>query len=109
MIHVAVMGYGTIGSGVVEILEKNRETITKRTGDTVNVKYVLDLREFPGTPVENKIVHDFSVIENDPEVTMVIETMGGLNPAYPFYFNICIFLLGLALLSFSKDLKREKH
>ena len=84
MIHVAVMGYGTIGSGVVEILEKNRETITKRTGDTVNVKYVLDLREFPGTPVENKIVHDFSVIENDPEVTMVIETMGGLNPAYPF-------------------------
>ena len=84
MIHVAVMGYGTIGSGVVEILEKNRETIAKRTGEPVNVKYVLDLREFPGTPVENKIVHDFSVIENDPEVTMVIETMGGLNPAYPF-------------------------
>ena len=80
MIHVAVMGYGTIGSGVVEILEKNRETITKRTGDTVNVKYVLDLREFPGTPVENKIVHDFSVIENDPEVTMVIETMESTWP-----------------------------
>ena len=84
MIHVAVMGYGTIGSGVVEILEKNRETIAKRTGEPVKVKYVLDLREFPGTPVENKIVHDFAVIENDPEVTMVIETMGGLNPAYPF-------------------------
>ena len=84
MIHVAVMGYGTIGSGVVEILEKNRETIAKRTGEPVDVKYVLDLREFPGTPVEHKIVHDFAVIENDPEVTMVIETMGGLNPAYPF-------------------------
>lgn len=84
MIYAAVMGYGTIGSGVVEILEKNRETIAKRAGDTVSVKYVLDLREFPGTPVEDKIVHDFSVIENDPEVTMVIETMGGLNPAYPF-------------------------
>lgn len=84
MIHVAVMGYGTIGSGVVEILEKNRETIAKRTGEPVNVKYVLDLRDFPGTPVADKIVHDFSVIENDPEIAVVIETMGGLNPAYPF-------------------------
>lgn len=84
MIYVAVMGYGTIGSGVVEILEKNRETIAKRVGDTVSVKYILDLRDFPGTPVADKIVHDFSVIENDPQVAMVIETMGGLNPAYPF-------------------------
>lgn len=84
MINVAVMGYGTIGSGVVEILEKNRETIAKKVGDTVHVKYVLDLRDFPGTSVADKIVHDFSIIENDPEVAMVIETMGGLNPAYPF-------------------------
>ncbi len=84
MMNVAVMGYGTIGSGVVEILEKNKDIIARQTGDTVNVKYILDLREFPGTPIENKIVHDFSVIEKDPEVSMVIETMGGLNPAYPF-------------------------
>ncbi|WP_077612239.1 homoserine dehydrogenase [Clostridium sp. Marseille-P2415] len=84
MMNVAVMGYGTIGSGVVEILERNKETIAKKAGDTVNVKYVLDLREFPGTAVEDKIVHDFSIIESDPEVSMVIETMGGLKPAYPF-------------------------
>lgn len=84
MMNVAVMGYGTIGSGVVEILERNKETIAKKAGDTVNVKYVLDLREFPGTAVEDKIVHDFSIIKSDPEVSMVIETMGGLNPAYPF-------------------------
>lgn len=84
MKNVAVMGFGTIGSGVVEILERNKETIAKKVGDTVSVKYVLDLREFPGTSVEDKIVHDFSVIEKDPEVTMVIETMGGLKPAYPF-------------------------
>ncbi|MEY8354134.1 homoserine dehydrogenase [Lachnospiraceae bacterium 54-53] len=84
MMNVAVMGYGTIGSGVVEILERNREIIAGKAGGEVNVKYVLDLREFPGTSVEDKIVHDFSVIENDPEVSMVIETMGGLNPAYPF-------------------------
>jgi len=84
MMNVAVMGYGTIGSGVVEILEQNKDIIARQTGDTVNVKYILDLREFPGTPIEKKIVHDFSVIEKDPEISMVIETMGGLNPAYPF-------------------------
>nr|WP_314465641.1 homoserine dehydrogenase [uncultured Clostridium sp.] len=84
MMNVAVMGYGTIGSGVVEILEKNKDIIARQIGDTVNVKYILDLREFPGTPIEKKIVHDFSIIEKDPEVSMVIETMGGLNPSYPF-------------------------
>ncbi|WP_312447241.1 homoserine dehydrogenase [Lacrimispora sp.] len=84
MRHIAVMGYGTIGSGVVEVLERNKEIIAKRVGDEVGVKYVLDLREFPGDPVEDKIVHDFSIIEKDSEVSMVIETMGGLNPAYPF-------------------------
>lgn len=84
MMNVAVMGYGTIGSGVVEILDKNKDIIARQVGEPVNVKYILDLREFPGTPIEKKIVHDFSVIEKDPEVSMVIETMGGLNPAYPF-------------------------
>ena len=84
MIQVAVMGYGTIGSGVVEILERNRKKIAEAVKEEVHVKYVLDLREFPGSPVENKIVHDFSVIEADPEISMVVETMGGLNPAYKF-------------------------
>ena len=84
MRHIAIMGYGTIGSGVAEVLERNKEMIAKKAGDRVGVKYVLDLREFPGDPMEDKIVHDFSVIEKDPEVSMVIETMGGLNPAYPF-------------------------
>lgn len=84
MKNVAVMGYGTIGSGVVEILDRNKEVIAKKVGEPVSVKYILDLREFPGTPVEDKIVHDFSVIVDDPEVSMVIETMGGLKPAYAF-------------------------
>lgn len=84
MKNVAVMGYGTIGSGVVEILDRNKEVIAKKVGEPVSVKYILDLREFPGTPVEDKIVHDFSVIVGDPEVSMVIETMGGLKPAYAF-------------------------
>lgn len=84
MINVAIMGYGTIGSGVAEILEKNREEIKAAAGQEVALKYVLDLRDFPGSPVEDKMIHDFQIIEQDPEVQVVVETMGGLNPAYPF-------------------------
>ncbi len=83
-IAAAVMGYGTIGSGVVEILEKNRDVVAKSAGREIEVKYVLDLREFPGTPVEHKIIHDIKVIEEDPEVRIVVETMGGVHPAYEF-------------------------
>lgn len=84
MIKTAIMGYGTIGSGVYEVLETNREIILDRVGQEIEVTYILDLRDFPGTPIEGKIVHEFSVILEDPEVSIVVETMGGLNPAYPF-------------------------
>ena len=83
-IVAAVMGYGTIGSGVVEVLEKNRDVVAKSAGKEIEVKYVLDLREFAGTPVEHKIVHDIRIIEEDPEVRIVVETMGGVHPAYEF-------------------------
>ena len=66
MIKVAVMGYGTVGSGVVEVLDINRNSIAKRAGDEIVVKYVLDLRDFPGEPIQEKIVHDYQTIENDP-------------------------------------------
>ena len=84
MIKTAVMGYGTIGSGVAEILDKNRDVIAGQAGQEVELKYVLDLREFQDSPVADKIVHDFKVIEQDEEVRIVVEAMGGLNPAYPF-------------------------
>lgn len=84
MINVAVLGYGTVGSGVYEVLVKNKESIAKRAGDEINVKYVLDLRDFPGDPVQEVLVHDFSTIVNDPEVDIVAEAMGGLEPAYTF-------------------------
>lgn len=84
MKKVAVMGYGTVGSGVVEILLKNKEVISKRSGEEIEVAYILDLREFPGSPIADKVVHDFEIIVNDPEVDIVVETMGGLNPSYPF-------------------------
>ncbi len=84
MIKAAVMGYGTIGSGVVEVLDINREGIAKRAGDGIEVKYVLDLRDFPGEPIADKVIHDYQTIVNDPEVQIVVETMGGVEPAYTF-------------------------
>ena len=78
MVKVAVMGYGTIGSGVVEILEQNKQRIKKTSGEDVEVKYVLDLREFEGDPIQSKIVHDYKVIAEDPEISVVVETMGGV-------------------------------
>lgn len=84
MVNVAVLGYGTIGSGVVEVLNMNRDIVTRNAGTEVNVKYVLDLRDFPGNPVESMLVHDYSVIVNDPEVDIIVEVMGGTTPAYEY-------------------------
>lgn len=84
MIKIAVLGYGTVGSGVVEVLERNRELISQRCGRTIHVKYILDLREFPGDPYEEKVVHDFQRIIEDPEIRIICETMGGAGAAYQF-------------------------
>lgn len=84
MSKVAVLGYGTIGSGVVDVINMNKAILTKKAGQEIEVKYVLDLRDFPGTPAEKLITHDINDILNDEEVDIVVETMGGLNPAYPF-------------------------
>lgn len=84
MINVGVLGYGTVGSGVVEIIQKNHDIIEKRAGKELKMKYVLDLRDFPEDPVEDILVHDFEVIKNDPDVQIVVETMGGEHPAYEF-------------------------
>ena len=78
------MGYGTIGSGVVDVLRINKDKIAKRAGEEIEVKYILDLRDFPGDPMEDKIVHDYETIVNDPEIGIVVETMGGVEPAYTF-------------------------
>ena len=84
MVQVAVLGYGTVGSGVVEVLETNWESIAKKAGEEIKIKYVLDLRDFPGQPVEKVLVHDYEVIVNDPEVQIVVEVMGGVEPAFTF-------------------------
>ena len=79
MIKAAIMGFGTIGSGVAEVLDINKKSIAARVGDEVELKYVLDLREFQDSPVADKIVHDFKVIQQDEEVKIVVETMGGAS------------------------------
>lgn len=84
MVQIAVMGYGVVGSGVVEVLTNHAENIAKRAKEQINIKYILDLREFPGSPFENKFTKSFDAILNDPEVKIVVEVMGGLNPSFDF-------------------------
>ena len=81
---VAIMGFGTIGSGVYKVLTTNEDVIAKRVGEKLEVKYVLDRREFPGEPWEKLVVGDYNIIANDPDVDIVVETMGGVEPAYTF-------------------------
>lgn len=84
MIKAAILGYGTIGSGVAKIFWDAKEQLKTRAGEEIELKYVLDLREFPGDPAEKVLVHDFDVILKDDEVKVVVETMGGTRPAYQF-------------------------
>ena len=84
MVNVAVLGYGTVGSGVVEVLGRNREQISGKTGEEIQVRYILDLRDFPGDPYEDRVVHDFNLILEDAEISVVCETMGGVGAAYQF-------------------------
>ncbi len=106
MIYAAVLGYGTVGSGVVEALGTNREKIAAAVGDEIAVKYVLDLREFPGDPAEKLLVHDFSVIEEDDSVQIVVETMGGVHPAYEF--SLAALKKGKSVCTSNKALVAEK-
>lgn len=84
MVKIAVLGYGTVGSGVVEVIRTNQEVIDQRIGEELAVKYVLDLRDFPGDPVQDIITHDFEDVVSDEEVKIVVEVMGGIEPAYTF-------------------------
>ena len=84
MIQVAVMGHGVVGSGVTEILLKHSEEIAKKVQEEIYIKKVLDLREFPDSPIADRFTKNFEDIVNDDEIKIVVEVMGGLNPAYDF-------------------------
>lgn len=104
---VAVMGYGTVGSGVVEVLNKNHDSIVKRsTRDALDLKYILDLRDFPGDPNADKFIKDFNIILNNDDVKIVVETMGGLHPAFEFVSSL--LKAGKSVVTSNKELVAAK-
>lgn len=116
--RIALLGYGTVGSGVVEVLERNREIISARAGKEIEVKYILDLKDFSRQKIQEKIVHEYDTILNDEEVEIVVEAMGGIEPAYTYVKNA--LLAGKSVVSSNKALvakygaelmkiAREKH
>ncbi len=84
MIKVAILGFGTVGSGVYEILRKSPDAIAKKAGSTIDIKYILDIREFENHPEKHLFTKNFDDILNDDEVSIIVEVMGGLEPAYTF-------------------------
>lgn len=106
MIDIAIMGHGVVGSGVAEVLIKNADLIEKRAKNGVNIKYILDLREFPGLSYSDKFIKDFNVILNDPKVSVVAEVMGGLHPAYEF--TKALLEAGKSVVTSNKELVAEK-
>ena len=106
MVKIAVMGYGVVGSGTVEVFYKNLSSIESKIGEAADIKYILDLRDFNGTPYDDKFIKDFNVILNDPEITVAVEVIGGLNPSYGFVKS---FLeAGKSVVTSNKELVAEK-
>lgn len=101
MINIAILGFGVVGSGVADLITKNNAEVKRLGGDEINIKHVLDLRDFPDSPFANKVTHDFSVIEKDEEVDCVIEVMGGSHPAYEY--TVAALKAGKHVISSNKE------
>lgn len=106
MVEIAVMGYGTVGSGVVEVLTKHADSIAGRAKEQIDIKYILDLRDFPDSPFAGKFTKSFDTILNDPEVKIVVEVMGGLHPAFE-YVKSCLEK-GKSVVTSNKELVAAK-
>ncbi|MCD8147823.1 MAG: homoserine dehydrogenase [Clostridiales bacterium] len=102
MVNIAILGYGVVGSGVGEIIYKNGQHISERVANEVNLKYILDLRDFPDSPYADRVIRDFSVIENDPEVQIVVETMGGVD--FPYECTKRALTAGKSVVTSNKEL-----
>lgn len=102
MINIAIMGHGVVGSGVVEVLLNNNDGITGRAAEEINIKHILDLRDFPDSPLSDRFTKDFNDILNDESVKIVVETMGGVKPAYDFVKS-CL-LAGKSVVTSNKEL-----
>ena len=106
MAKIAVLGYGVVGSGTVEVIEKNRESLIKKAGQEIEIKYILDLRDFPDSPYKDKFIKDFNIILNDPEISVVVEVIGGINPSYDFVKSS--LLAGKSVVTSNKELVAKK-
>ena len=84
MINVAILGFGVVGGGVADLLTHNNSCVARLGGDEVNIKYILDLRDFPDSPFADRVIHDYEIILSDPDINCVIEVMGGSHPAYEY-------------------------
>ena len=82
MLYAAILGFGTVGSGVAEVLTMNREQLARKAGQPIELKYILDTRDFPDSPFADRIIHDFAIIEQDPQVELVAECIGGAEAAF---------------------------
>lgn len=99
---IAILGYGTVGAGTVNVITRNREIIADDSGEVLRIKAILDLKDFPGDPYEEKIVHNFEDIVNDPTIEVVAETMGGLHPAFEYISQL--MEAGKSVVTSNKDL-----
>lgn len=105
MVNVAILGFGVVGSGVAEVLATNGAHIDRKVDDLLRLKYILDVRDFPDSPFADKVVHDFSVIENDLEVSIVVETIGGAKVALDFTRRA--LMAGKSVVTSNKELVAE--
>ena len=101
MINVAILGFGVVGSGTAKLLTENAEIIEKKTGESIYVKRILDLRDFPDSPFADRITHDINDILNDPDISIVAEVIGGSHPAYEFTCQC--FRAGKSVVSSNKE------
>ena len=101
MINIAILGFGVVGSGVAKLITENKKEVTALGGDEINIKYILDLRDFPDSPFADKVIHDYTQIVNDPDVSVVIEVMGGSHPAYEY--TVSALRAGKSVITSNKE------
>lgn len=101
MTNIAILGFGVVGGGVADLITNNKKEVEALGGDEINIKYILDLRDFPGSPFEKKVVHDYNLIVNDESVDVVIELMGGSHPAYEY--TVAALKAGKHVISSNKE------
>ncbi len=106
MVNIAILGFGTVGSGTAEVISENSVSIAKNAAEEICVKRIVDVRDFPDSPFGNLVTHDFSEVENDPDIKVVVETIGGVKVAYDFTKR-CL-LAGKSVVTSNKELVATK-